>query len=136
MKTVFVESKRELWDWLKKNHTQKESVWLEHYKFSTRKTDLTRDDLVDYLLCFGWIDSLPGKADELRTKIRISPRNPKSSWSRINLEKVKSLIKENKMQKSGIEVIATAKENGSFYKITPTQKEMMQNNNTKKFNKF
>jgi uncharacterized protein YdeI (YjbR/CyaY-like superfamily) len=129
MKEVFVKNKKELWDWLKINHKQKESVWLVHFKFASGKTDLTRDDLVDYLLCFGWIDSLPGKVDELRTKIRISPRNPKSSWSRINLEKVKRLIKENEMQKSGLDVIAIAKANGSFYKITPTQKEMMRNRN-------
>jgi uncharacterized protein YdeI (YjbR/CyaY-like superfamily) len=126
MEEVFVKSKKELWIWLKKNYKLKESVWLVHYKLSSGKTDLTRDILVDYLLCFGWIDSLPGKVDELRTKIRISPRNPKSSWSRINLEKIERLTADGQMQKPGQEVIEIAKENGSFYKITPTQKELME----------
>lgn len=126
MEEVFVKNKKELWNWLKKNYKLKESVWLVHYKFSSGKTDLTRDILVDYLLCFGWIDSLPGKVDELRTKIRISPRNPKSSWSRINLDKVARLTADGQMQKPGLEVIEIAKKNGSFYKITPTQKELME----------
>ena len=64
MQEIFVKNKKELWSWLKKNHTRTESVWLMHYKFASGKADLTRDILVDYFLCFGWIDSVPGKADE------------------------------------------------------------------------
>ncbi|MEI8223967.1 MAG: bacteriocin-protection protein, YdeI/OmpD-associated family [bacterium] len=124
MQEVFVENKKQLWAWLKENHSQTESVWLVHYKFASGKTDLTRDLLVDYLLCFGWIDSLPNKVDEYRTKIRISPRKPKSVWSHINKEKVKKLIKTGMMQKSGLKVIEISKEKGTWNKAYLPQSKM------------
>lgn len=124
MQEVFVKSKKELWEWLKKNHTQTESVWLLHYKFASGKSDLTRDSLVDYLLCFGWIDSVVGKVDELRTKIRISPRNPKSIWSQINKDKIARLIKEKMMQESGLKMVEIAKEKGTWDKAYLPQSKM------------
>ncbi len=124
MQEVFVEDKKELWNWLKKNYSQKESVWLVHYKFASGKTDLTRDILVDYLLCFGWIDSVPNKVDEYRTKIRISPRKPGSVWSHINKEKIEKLIQTKKMQKSGLNVVEIAKEKGTWDKAYLPQSKM------------
>ena len=124
MREVFVKSKKELWEWLKKDHTQKESVWLMHYKFASGKTDLSRDSLVDYLLCFGWIDSVPGKVDEYKTKIRISPRKPKSVWSQINKDKSEKLIKAKLMQKAGMRIIEIAKEKGTWDKAYLPQSKM------------
>ncbi len=124
MQEIFVENKKQLWTWLTKNHTQTESVWLMHYKFSSGKTDLTRDILVDYLLCFGWIDSLPNKVDEYRTKIRISPRKPTSAWSQINKDKVTKLLQAKMMQKSGLQAVAIAKEKGTWDKAYLPQSKM------------
>lgn len=124
MQEVFVENKKELWAWLAKNYAQTESVWLKHYKFASGKTDLTRDFLVDYLLCFGWIDSVPNKVDEHRTKIRISPRKPNSVWSQINKDKAEKLIKAKMMQESGLKVIAIAKEKGTWDKAYLPQSKM------------
>ncbi len=124
MQEIFVKNKEELWSWLKKNHTQTDSVWLRHYKFSSGKTDLTRDSLVDYLLCFGWIDSVPGKVDEYSTKIRISPRKPKSVWSQINKDKIEKLIDAKRMQKQGLYAVEIAKEKGTWDKAYLPQSKM------------
>lgn len=124
MQEVFVENKKALWTWLKKNNAQKETVWLMHYKFASGKTDLTREVLVDYLLCFGWIDSVPGKVDEYRTKIRISPRKPNSVWSHINKEKIEKLVKAKLMQKSGLKMVDIAKEKGTWDKAYLPQSKM------------
>lgn len=117
MKEVFVKNKDELWRWLAENHQSSESVWLVHYKQSSGKTDLSWPVIVDCCLCFGWIDSQPGKVDEERTKRRISPRNPKSGWSRINKEKIEQLSAQGLMQAAGLAMVAVAKENGSWTKL-------------------
>jgi len=124
MEEVFVKSSKELWNWLKKNCNQTESVWLVHYKFASGKTDLTRDVLVDYLLCFGWIDSIPGKIDDVTTKIRISPRKPRSVWSQINKDKVGKLIKLKMMQPTGLQTVAVAKAKGTWDKAYLPQSQM------------
>lgn len=121
MKEVFIKNLKELETWLRKNYKQKESVWVVHYKFASGKSDMTRSNLVDTLLRFGWIDSLPGKVDEERTKIKISPRNPKSVWSLINVEKIKRLVDEGQMHKNGLEVVRQAIENGKFLRPYTTK---------------
>ena len=125
MEEVFIKTKKELWDWLKKNQMQTESVWLIHYKFSSGKSDITRDILVDYLLCFGWIDSVVGKVDEYRTKIRISPRKPASVWSQINKDKIEKLTKDKLMQKQGLKVIEISKQKGTWDKPYLPQSKMV-----------
>lgn len=122
MEEIFVKNLHDLEQWLDQNSKQKSSVWLVHYKFSSGLTNLNRENLVDTLLCYGWIDSLPGKVDEVKTKIRISPRNPKSAWSQINKEKVNRLIKEGKIKTQGLEIINLAKQNGSWDKLNNVDK--------------
>jgi uncharacterized protein YdeI (YjbR/CyaY-like superfamily) len=63
-------------EWLSKNHTQKESVWLLIAKAD--HPGIKRLDAVEELLCFGWIDSVPNKQDEKYFKLLVSPRKPKS----------------------------------------------------------
>ena len=122
MKQVFVKNLNELEHWLEVNADTSDSIWLEHYKFSSGLTDLTRDNLVNTLLCFGWVDSLPGKVDDDKTKIRISPRNPKSAWSKINKDKVARLISEVRMRKRGLELVKIAKQNGAWDKLNEVDK--------------
>lgn len=124
MEEVFIKNAKELWNWLKKHHTQAETVWLVHYKFASGKTDLTRDTLVDYLLCFGWIDSTPGKVDNVTTKIRISPRKARSVWSQINKDKVAKLISQKLMQPAGLRTVGIAKEKGTWDKAYLPQSQM------------
>jgi uncharacterized protein YdeI (YjbR/CyaY-like superfamily) len=114
MKEIACTDKKDLWNWLRKNHTQKESVWLVYYKPSLKLGNLDNKAIVDCCLCFGWIDSVVGKVDDRKTKVRISPRNPKSKWSRINKANVARLIKEKRMQPSGLAAVAHARETGTW----------------------
>jgi uncharacterized protein YdeI (YjbR/CyaY-like superfamily) len=114
MQEIFCKNKHELWKWLQKNHTQSESVWLVYHKPSLKLGDLDAKIVVDYCLCFGWIDSVVGKVDDTKTKIRISPRNPKSKWSRVNKENVERLMKHKAMQPAGLEMVKIAKKTGTW----------------------
>lgn len=60
---------------------------------------ISYDEIVDELICFGWVDSLPRKLDDRRTMLRISPRNPTSNWSKVNKVCVERLIEKGKMER-------------------------------------
>jgi uncharacterized protein YdeI (YjbR/CyaY-like superfamily) len=111
---IFVKNLKELDSWLRVHHDQKDSMWLVYYKPTTQKSDVTYTLLVDMLLMYGWIDSAVRKVDEERTSIRISPRNPKSNWSRINKEKISRLTKAGSMKPSGIAAVSHAKKSGTW----------------------
>ena len=114
LEKLFVENVTELRDWLKENHSNKESVWLVKWKKDFGKTFLSYDDIVDELMCFGWVDSLPRKLDNKRTMLRISPRNPKSNWSKVNKERIERLTKSGRMQLPGLRMVENAKRNGTW----------------------
>ncbi len=63
---------------------------------------------------FGWIDSLPRRFDENRSKLLFTPRKPKSVWSRLNKERVKQLIENGLMTEIGLTKIEAAKRDGSW----------------------
>lgn len=109
-----VTSLKQLRTWLKKNYQQKESLWLVTYKKAVPEFYIEYSNIVDELLCFGWIDSLPRKLDENRKMLLISPRKPKSAWSKINRDKVKKLMASQRMHPSGLQGIKQAKKNGSW----------------------
>lgn len=100
--------------WLEVNHQTKDSVWLIFYKKKAPKFNLSWSDSVDEALCFGWIDSTKRTLDHERYKQYFSKRKTKSNWSKVNKDKVESLIENGLMQEAGLESIRTAKENGSW----------------------
>ncbi|WP_116126249.1 YdeI/OmpD-associated family protein [Lewinella sp. IMCC34183] len=114
LERIQIESTEELRSWLEANHATSGSVWLVRYRKHTGERHVSWSELVDELLCYGWVDSLPRKLDADRTMIRISPRNPKSNWSGINKEKVARLRGEGRMTPAGEALVEIAKANGCW----------------------
>ena len=75
---------------------------------------VTYDDLVEEALCYGWIDSRPGKLDDERTMLRFTPRKRRSVWSRPNKERVERLIADGRMTAPGLRLVEAAKADGSW----------------------
>jgi uncharacterized protein YdeI (YjbR/CyaY-like superfamily) len=100
--------------WLMKNHQTKSSVWLIYYKKATGKPTISWSEAVDEALCFGWIDSKHVGIDAEQSQQFFSKRKPKGTWSKINKIKIEKLRAEGRMTPSGEEIIAIAKENGSW----------------------
>lgn len=107
-------SRAQLRVWLSRNHRREQGVWAVYPKSSTGQSDMSWDAVVEECLCVGWIDSLPGKVDELRTRTYISPRKPGSGWSRRNQQIVDRLIAEGRMQPAGLRTVERAKADGSW----------------------
>lgn len=111
---LFFSDRSALRVWLAQNFDQELGVWAVFYRKSTGLSDLSWEGIVEECLCFGWIDSLPGKVDENRTKIYISPRKANSGWSRRNKELLVDLHKRGLIESPGVAAIDRAKANGSW----------------------
>jgi uncharacterized protein YdeI (YjbR/CyaY-like superfamily) len=108
-------SNRKDWrKWLELNHKKEDAVWLIFYKRKSRKHNLSWSDAVDEALCFGWIDSTKRTIDSDKYKQYFSKRKAKSNWSKINKDKVKTLIDQGFMEEEGYKSIEIAKDNGSW----------------------
>ena len=111
---VFFISRADLRSWLSEHNQRPSGIWAIFHKQSTGLSDLSWDALVEECLCFGWIDSVPGKVDDLRTKIYISPRKPGSGWSARNKAKIVELEALGLIQAPGRQAIERAKSSGSW----------------------
>ncbi len=100
--------------WLELNHNKKEAVWLIFYKKKSPNYNLSWSESVDEALCFGWIDSVKRAIDAEKYKQYFSKRKAKSNWSKVNKDKVKTLIAQGLMKEEGYKSIEIAKENGSW----------------------
>ncbi|HRI28221.1 MAG TPA: YdeI/OmpD-associated family protein [Chitinophagales bacterium] len=99
--------------WLEVNHQTEKEIVVGYYKISTGKCGLTWSASVDEALCFGWIDGIRKSVDANSYCIRFTPRNPKSIWSKVNIEKAEKLISEGKMQPAGLVLYQQRKEDKS-----------------------
>lgn len=88
---------REDWrEWLASNFETTNEVWFVFPIKSSGKKIVTYNDAVEEALCFEWIDSTIKPLDhELRIQ-RFTPRNPKSTYSQANKERLRWLL-DNKM---------------------------------------
>lgn len=100
--------------WLELNHSKKDAIWLIFYKKKSPNHNLNWSESVDAALCFGWIDSTKRTIDNEKYKQYFSKRKAKSNWSKINKDKVNTLIDQRLMEKEGYKSIEIAKENGSW----------------------
>jgi uncharacterized protein YdeI (YjbR/CyaY-like superfamily) len=109
--------------WLEKNHDKEKAVWLIYDKGPNRA--LTWDAIVQEELCFGWIDSKAGRVSDTQSKMYISPRNPKSGWSKINKAHVEYLVAHNLMRPAGQKAIDIAKQNGAWESLDNVENMVM-----------
>ncbi len=84
------------------------------YKKGTRKPSISYDEAVEEALSFGWIDSRVKSLDEERYMQLFTPRKPRSSWSKLNKQRVEKLIKSSLMTEAGLEKVEAAKRDGSW----------------------
>jgi len=106
-----INSAGELRNWLLENHSQEESIWLVTYKKSVKDKYVSRDEVLDELLCFGWIDGIRRRLDENRTMQLISKRKVQH-WAKTYKIRAEKLIEEGKMHDSGLASVKSGKESG------------------------
>jgi uncharacterized protein YdeI (YjbR/CyaY-like superfamily) len=108
---VEVKSSSELREWLLMNHTQKESIWLVTYKKEITEKYVSVQEVLDQLLCFGWIDGIRRKLDQKRTMQLISPRKVEH-WSQTYKLRFAKLEELGLIHQSGFNAVETSKKAG------------------------
>ncbi|MEM9250133.1 MAG: YdeI/OmpD-associated family protein [Pseudomonadota bacterium] len=113
---VEVASTDALWAWLAIHHTRDSAVWLVTWKKSDADRYVGRDDVLDALVAFGWIDGRRMKLDEARTMQLIAPRR-QQAWAQSYKKRAARLIDEGRMQPAGKASIEAGKASGlwEFY---------------------
>ena len=94
--------------WLEKNHATARELWVGFHKRDTGRASITWPESVDEALCFGWIDGVRYRIDEISYRIRFSPRQPKSIWSNVNVKRVAALKELGRMTAAGLAAFAKA----------------------------
>ncbi len=107
-------SRQELRDWLEGNHETASTFWLVCYKKHVADRYVPYGEIVEELLCFGWIDSRTRRLDDARTMYLVAPRKPGSTWSASNKKRVAKLEKTGRMTAAGRQTIEGAKQDGSW----------------------
>jgi uncharacterized protein YdeI (YjbR/CyaY-like superfamily) len=102
------------YNWLKENHQTKDSVWVIFYKKSSGIPSITWSESVDGALCYGWIDSTKQSIDSEKYMQYFGKRKAKSTWSKVNKDKVEKLSSQGLMHEAGLKIIEQAKQNGSW----------------------
>jgi uncharacterized protein YdeI (YjbR/CyaY-like superfamily) len=111
---VFVESRAQWREWLAECHHASPGVWVVTWKTATVRPSVPMSDIAEEAVCFGWVDSRPARLDDERSRILVTPRKAKSSWSRINKERAARLIDQGMMMPAGRAAIDAAKANGAW----------------------
>ncbi len=85
----FYTSDRKKWrQWLASHFETEKEIWLIYPMKGSGEESILYNDAVEEALCFGWIDSTIKHTDPLHRAQRFTPRNPKSSYSRPNIERL------------------------------------------------
>ncbi|KAI1799621.1 bacteriocin-protection, YdeI or OmpD-associated-domain-containing protein [Daldinia bambusicola] len=105
--------------WLFRSGGTSKGVWLTlAKKGATIPTSLTYAQALDEALCHGWIDgqARKGTGENAVTSYaqRFTPRAPRSSWSKRNVEHVARLEREGRMTEAGRRVVEAAKADGRW----------------------
>ena len=111
---VEVASAAELRAWLEANADTSPGVWLVTGKKAAGDRYVAYEDLVREALCFGWIDGQARPLDALRSQQLLTPRRPRSGWSRPNKLRVAELEAEGRMAPRGRAVVEAAKASGTW----------------------
>lgn len=98
----------ELEVWLERHHGDDESVWLVTWKAAYPGKYVSREQVLDVLVMFGWIDGRRMKLDDDRTMQLISKRK-QQIWAQSYKDRAARLIEEGRMHSAGQAAIDAAR---------------------------
>ena len=110
---VEVTSLDQLRGWLSVNHARDESVWLVRFKKTVPAKFIDRLDVIDELLCYGWVDGIARRLDGERTMQLISPRK-QQAWAQSYKERVARLQAAGRMREPGRAAVERSRQLGMW----------------------
>ena len=109
--------------WLAANHERQAGVWLQLAKKASGIPSVTDDEVVDIGLCYGWVSGQRRSLDERYYLQKYVPRRPRSMWSKVNVEKVATLLAAGRMREPGMAEVRAAQADGRWDAAYESQKK-------------
>lgn len=100
--------------WLEENHDTSPGLYVKIAKKGTGIPSVNWEQMVEVLLCFGWIDGRANRLDDTWYVQRITPRRKKSVWSLKNVATIERLQAEGRLRPAGLVVVEAAKADGRW----------------------
>lgn len=100
--------------WLEAEGATAPGVYVKLAKKGAGVPSVTQAEMVESLLCFGWIDGRINRLDDRFFLTRVTPRRPRSVWSRKNVDTVEALTEAGRMRPAGLAAVEAAKADGRW----------------------
>ncbi|SDC20764.1 Uncharacterized conserved protein YdeI, YjbR/CyaY-like superfamily, DUF1801 family [Geodermatophilus telluris] len=100
--------------WLEAEHATAPGCYVKLAKKGAGVPSLTHAEMVESLLCFGWIDGRTNRLDERFYLMRVTPRRPRSVWSQKNVAAVEQLTAAGRMRPAGLAQVEAARADGRW----------------------
>jgi uncharacterized protein YdeI (YjbR/CyaY-like superfamily) len=100
--------------WLEAEHLTAPGLYVKIAKKGSGVPSVNWEQMVEVLLCFGWIDGRANRLDDSFYLQRITPRRAKSVWSQKNVATVERLTAAGRMRPAGLAVVEAAKADGRW----------------------
>ena len=107
--------------WLEHNCDTAPGVWLCSWRSITGRPTCPYPEVVEEAICFGWIDSTVNRLDDDRGLQLLTPRKPKSSWTRLNRQRAADMEAAGLMTDVGRKAIEVARNNGWWTIYDPVE---------------
>jgi uncharacterized protein YdeI (YjbR/CyaY-like superfamily) len=101
-------------EWLEAEHQNSPGIYVRIAKKGAPLRTLAQSEMIESLLCFGWIDGRVNRFDEYSFLTRVTPRRPKSVWSQKNVTWVAELTAAGRMRPAGLAAVEAAQADGRW----------------------
>jgi uncharacterized protein YdeI (YjbR/CyaY-like superfamily) len=119
------ESRAQWRAWLAAHHDSVPGVWLCSWRTRVSRPVCPYPEAVEEAICFGWIDSTVNVLDEQRSLQLMTPRRPKSGWTRLNRRRAAEMEAAGLMTDAGRRAIDVAQRNG-WWTITDPVEDLVE----------
>jgi len=100
--------------WLEAEHETSPGIYVVIAKKGAPEPTLKQAEMVESLLCFGWIDGRANRLDDHHFTVRVTPRRAKSLWSRKNVDWVQRLAEAGRVRPAGKAAVEAAQADGRW----------------------
>ena len=110
---VSIDKADALWAWLDKSHQSETSYLLVTWKKAQQDKYVSREEVLDALLAYGWVDGRRYVLDDARTMQLICKRK-QQKWTSSYRDRVAKLQAQGLMQPAGMQAVTQAKKQGTW----------------------
>jgi len=100
--------------WLDEHHAAFDGIVMRLSKKASGLSSITQAEAVEIALCYGWVDGKGKRESDTSWLLTLTPRRPRSIWSKRNREKALALIAAGAMKPAGLAEVQRAQQDGRW----------------------